>query len=61
MSPELTNFLFEAANVLTLAAVLGWLFFEPVRAQLDKERAARAMLAWRAEILPAALRVGGGL
>jgi len=42
MSPELTNFLFEAANVLTLAAVLGWLFFKPVRAQLDKERAARA-------------------
>jgi len=41
VSPSLATFLFEAANVLTLAALLGWLFFEPVRAHLDAERAER--------------------
>ncbi|MEZ6062359.1 MAG: F0F1 ATP synthase subunit delta [Planctomycetaceae bacterium] len=34
MSPTLTTFLFEAANFLTLAAVLAWLFFRPVRQAL---------------------------
>jgi F-type H+-transporting ATPase subunit b len=39
VSPALTNFLFEAANVLLLAAVLGWVLFKPVRRALDAERA----------------------
>lgn len=39
MSPALANFLFEAANFLLLAAVLGWVLFRPVRAALDRERA----------------------
>ena len=38
MSPTLTNFLFEAANFLLLAAALGWLLFKPVRRALDSER-----------------------
>lgn len=41
MSPVLANFLFEVANFLLLAAVLGWALFKPVRKALDKERAAR--------------------
>jgi F0F1-type ATP synthase membrane subunit b/b' len=41
MSPALANFLFELVNVLTLAGLLGWLFFRPVRAHLDAERAER--------------------
>lgn len=41
MSPELANFLFEVANFLLLAAVLGWVLFKPVRAALDREGAAR--------------------
>lgn len=40
MSPTLTTFLFEAANFLVLAAVLGWLFFKPVRKALQDQRAA---------------------
>ena len=40
MSPALTTFLFEAANFLVLAGVLGWLFFQPVRQALA-ERAAK--------------------
>ena len=39
MSPTLTTFLFEAANFLVLAAVLGWLFFKPVRQALADHRA----------------------
>jgi F0F1-type ATP synthase membrane subunit b/b' len=39
VSPELANFLFEAANFLLLAAVLGWLLFRPVRRIIDAERA----------------------
>jgi F0F1-type ATP synthase membrane subunit b/b' len=35
----LTTFLFEAANFLVLAAVLGWLFFKPVRKALADRRA----------------------
>ena len=31
VSPSWVTFLFEAANFLLLAAVLGWLFFRPVR------------------------------
>lgn len=38
MSPALTNFVFEAANFLLLAAVLGWVLFKPVRRALDAER-----------------------
>lgn len=39
MSPTLTTFLFEAANFLVLAAMLGWLFFQPVRQALAERRA----------------------
>lgn len=39
MSPTLTTFLFEAANFLVLAAMLGWLFFQPVRQALADRRA----------------------
>jgi F0F1-type ATP synthase membrane subunit b/b' len=39
VSPALANFLFEAANFLLLAAVLGWVLFKPVRRVLDEERA----------------------
>jgi F0F1-type ATP synthase membrane subunit b/b' len=35
----LTTFLFEAANFLVLAAVLGWLFFKPIRQALADHRA----------------------
>jgi F0F1-type ATP synthase membrane subunit b/b' len=38
LSPALANFLFEAANFLLLAAVLGWVLFRPVRRILDAER-----------------------
>jgi F0F1-type ATP synthase membrane subunit b/b' len=34
----LTTFLFEAANFLLLAGVLGWLFFKPVRQALAEHR-----------------------
>lgn len=39
MSPTWSTFLFEMANFLLLAAVLGWLFFRPVRDALEKRRA----------------------
>lgn len=39
MSPTLTTFLFEAANFLVLAALLGWLFFDPIRQALAARRA----------------------
>lgn len=39
MSAVLTTFLFEAANFLVLAGVLGWLFFTPVRKALIERRA----------------------
>lgn len=42
MSPALANFLFEAANFLVLAAVLGWILFRPVRRALDREREHRS-------------------
>jgi len=38
VSPSLANFLFEAANFLLLAGVLGWVLFKPVRRALDAER-----------------------
>lgn len=38
MSTTWATFLFEAANFLLLAAVLGWLFFRPVRAILERRR-----------------------
>jgi len=44
----LTTFLFEAANFVVLAAVLGWLFFEPVRRALTDRRAAFEADAQRA-------------
>ncbi|HTY16728.1 MAG TPA: ATP synthase F0 subunit B [Myxococcota bacterium] len=40
MSPSWATFLFEAANFLLLAALLGWLFFRPVRDALERRRAA---------------------
>lgn len=39
MSPSLTTFLFEAANFLVLAGVLGWIFFKPVRHALAERQA----------------------
>ncbi len=39
MSPTVVTFLFEAANFLVLAGVLGWLFFKPVRQALADHRA----------------------
>ncbi len=42
MSPALADFLFETVNFLLLAAVLGYVFFRPVRRALDRERDARA-------------------
>ena len=42
MSTPLADFLFEAVNFLILAAVLGWLFFKPVRSALTRERDDRA-------------------
>lgn len=38
MSATWVTFLFEAANFLLLAAVLGWLFFRPVRDALERRR-----------------------
>jgi F-type H+-transporting ATPase subunit b len=38
VSVELADFLFEVANFLLLAALLGWVLFKPVRAALDRER-----------------------
>ena len=38
MSPTLTTFLFEAANFLVLAGVLGWLFFQPIRTALEDRK-----------------------
>lgn len=40
MSPSWVTFLFEAANFLLLAALLGWVFFRPVRGVLERRRAA---------------------
>jgi F-type H+-transporting ATPase subunit b len=38
VSSTWATFLFEAANFLLLAAVLGWLFFRPVRDALERRR-----------------------
>jgi F-type H+-transporting ATPase subunit b len=38
VSPSLTTFLFEAANFVALAAVLGWVFFRPVQAAIERRR-----------------------
>jgi F-type H+-transporting ATPase subunit b len=38
VSSTWVTFLFEAANFLLLAAVLGWLFFRPVREALERRR-----------------------
>ena len=38
MSASWVTFVFEAANFLLLAGVLGWLFFRPVRAALEHRR-----------------------
>ena len=38
MSATWVTFLFEAANFLLLAAVLGWLFFRPIRDALERRR-----------------------
>jgi F-type H+-transporting ATPase subunit b len=40
VSATWVTFLFEAANFLLLAAVLGWLFFRPVRDALERRRSA---------------------
>ena len=38
MSASWLTFVFEAANFVLLAAVLGWLFFRPVRESLERRR-----------------------
>jgi F0F1-type ATP synthase membrane subunit b/b' len=38
VSASWVTFLFEAANFLLLAAVLGWIFFRPVRDALERRR-----------------------
>jgi F-type H+-transporting ATPase subunit b len=38
VSATWVTFLFEAANFLLLAAVLGWLFFRPIRDALERRR-----------------------
>lgn len=38
MSASWVTFLFEAANFVVLAAVLGWVFFRPVRDALERRR-----------------------
>lgn len=38
LSAPWVTFLFEAANFLLLAAVLGWLFFRPIRDALERRR-----------------------
>lgn len=38
MSASWVTFVFEAANFVLLAAVLGWLFFRPVREALERRR-----------------------
>lgn len=55
MSPSWATFLFEVANFLLLAGLLGWLFFRPVRELLERRRAALqaeedAIAAKRAEL-----------
>jgi F-type H+-transporting ATPase subunit b len=40
VSATWVTFLFEAANFLLLAAMLGWLFFRPVRNALERRRSA---------------------
>ena len=42
MSATVANFLFEAANLIGLVAVLAWLFVKPLRGALDAEVARRA-------------------
>ncbi len=49
MSPALTTFLFESANFIALAVLLGWFFFKPVRQALQKERERHAELERQAE------------
>lgn len=39
MSPSWVTFLFEVANFLLLAGLLGWAFFRPVRDALEQRRA----------------------
>jgi F0F1-type ATP synthase membrane subunit b/b' len=39
VSPTAVTFLFEAANFLVLAVVLGWLFFRPIQNALENRRA----------------------
>ena len=41
MSPAVTTFLFEIANFLILASVLGWLLFTPIRNSLEARKAAQ--------------------
>jgi F-type H+-transporting ATPase subunit b len=38
VSPSWVTFAFEVANFLLLTALLGWLFFRPVRAALERRR-----------------------
>jgi len=40
VSPTAATFLFEAANFLALAGILGWAFFRPVQDAIERRRAA---------------------
>ena len=52
MGFSLTSFIFEIANFLLLAAILGWVFFKPVRSALEE-------LIWRGVMQDALGRVLG--
>jgi F0F1-type ATP synthase membrane subunit b/b' len=39
VSPSVATFLFEVANFVALAALLGWIFFRPVQASIERRRA----------------------
>lgn len=57
---SLTTFLFELANFLALAAMLAWLFFKPVRAALESQRAtAKGQAEQAAQKLAEAERMRG--
>jgi len=63
VSATWVTFLFEAANFLLLAAVLGWIFFRPVRdalerrrSELEAERAAATAARTEAEKAEQAIR-----
>ena len=59
MSATWVTFLFEAGNFLLLAALLGWLFFRPVRDALERSRS--ELEAERTEIAEQRAQLAGEL